>query len=154
MLWTDRVYEQEAVGSWSEARAFLERGLYAESVKMSRSAMEKGAKSLLMSCVGKYPTVHLLAEEDFVDALNRLRSIGPPIIEDKVVRMCGQAMVVSNMWATIHTVVEYGIRPAMLQPSDLFGEGEAKRALDDAALCIAAVTMAALGVEEHEAGDE
>ena len=142
----------EGVRSYGEAKAYLERGLYAESVKAARSAMEKMVKGILVGCVAKYPKSHVLPEKDFLPALQRVRSGTEPKMGEIVLRLCGTAVLYSNMWASAYPAMEYGIQEVLLQPSDLFRESDARRALDDAGACLGALALVVLALQKLETG--
>lgn len=125
----------EGLRSVDEAKNHMEDGRYLESVRASRFAMEKFAKSILAICLGKYPKTHRFSDKDVVEALKEidLPSLSP--LSGYLVIVCARAFVASNMWATAYIPMSHGYQELLVRPEDLFEEPHAKWALVDAEAC-------------------
>ena len=102
--------------------------------------MEKFAKSILAACLGKYPQAHRIPQGDLIDALGQVESVCSTLPAPLVTAACARALLLSNMWSVAGGALTYGIPEVSLSPTELFGQPQAERALQDAEECNLAVT--------------
>ena len=125
-----RDYLRQAYKRQSDAQNFLDHYDYDKSIRESQESIEISIKAIFYAFGEVPPKDHKFTEENFEKLLNKI-----PIELNIRTQDFIKPYLYSKFWGTFYTIAKYGLEKLKVGPGFLFGDNEAKLALQHALFC-------------------